>query len=258
MATRPARSLKHEYELYVEEEIEAYKESIPRTALLSIGDEAVSSLSAQPQFALTELLLAEEVDRIIFKRLRLPSYDAWRRRRMKLIAEMRHPEHWGLAPDDVVVRSVRPPGDARVLVAGAESTASALYLAANGCDVTAVGDEDVLDRVLAAAARAGLTERIHAQRAEWSEFTPDAQLHAVIVTAAMLRGLSASVRARLIGILQGATADGGVHLVQSIAEGRVAPSLHELESRYAGWSVSVERMVGHEGGDTFLARKALS
>src|SRR5204863_354103 len=39
MANRPARSLKHEYELFVEEEIENYKESIPRHALLSIGDE---------------------------------------------------------------------------------------------------------------------------------------------------------------------------------------------------------------------------
>ena len=35
------RSLKHEYELYVEREIEDYKDSIPRSAILSIGDEAV-------------------------------------------------------------------------------------------------------------------------------------------------------------------------------------------------------------------------
>ena len=36
------------------------------------------ALSAEPQFALTELLLCDEVDRIIVKRLRLPSYDTWR------------------------------------------------------------------------------------------------------------------------------------------------------------------------------------
>ncbi len=42
MALRPQRSLRHEYELYVDEEIENYKESIPRSALLSVGDEAVS------------------------------------------------------------------------------------------------------------------------------------------------------------------------------------------------------------------------
>ena len=74
MPQRPSRSLKHEYELYVEREIENYKESVPRSVLLSIGDDAVRALAGEQQFALTELLLWDEVDRIIFKRLRLPSY----------------------------------------------------------------------------------------------------------------------------------------------------------------------------------------
>jgi len=77
------RSLRHEYELYVEREIEAYKESVPRSVLLSIGDEAVRSLAAEAQFALTELLLWEEVDRIIRLRLGIPSFQAWRRRRLR-------------------------------------------------------------------------------------------------------------------------------------------------------------------------------
>ena len=106
MAHRPTRSLKHEYELFVEQEIENYKESVPRSVLLSIGDEAVASLCAEPQLALTELLLCEEVDRLIFRRLRLPAYDTWRRRRVKLIDELRRPEHWGLRSDDVLVREV--------------------------------------------------------------------------------------------------------------------------------------------------------
>ena len=46
MAQRPARSLKHEYELFVEREIENYKESVPRSVLLSIGDDAVRALAA--------------------------------------------------------------------------------------------------------------------------------------------------------------------------------------------------------------------
>lgn len=136
MAHRPTRSLKHEYELFVEQEIENYKESVPRSVLLGIGDEAVASLSAEPQFALTELLLCEEVDRLIFRRLRLPGYDAWRRRRLKLIDELRRPEHWGLRPDDVLVRALPASIEGRVLVAGAADEVSALYLAANGCDVT--------------------------------------------------------------------------------------------------------------------------
>src|SRR3954453_6384539 len=157
---RPTRSLRHEYELFVEQEIENYKESVPRSVLLSIGDEAVAALSADAQFALTELLLCEEVDRIIVRRLRLPSYDAWRRRRLKLIDELRRPEHWGLRPDDVLVRALPPSSEGRVLVAGAADEISALYLAANGCDVTTLTpEEDTLERVMQAAIGAGLASR---------------------------------------------------------------------------------------------------
>jgi tellurite resistance protein TehB len=256
MASRPARSLRYEYELFIEEEIENYKESIPRNALLSIGDEAVVALTGQAQLALTELVLAEEVDRIIFRRLRLPAYQTWRRRRIKLLREMRRPEHWGLQADDAVVRAVRTTGDARVLIAGSAAEAPTLYLAANGCDVTALAEEDdVIERVLNAAAQAGLGERVHALRADWSAWAPEMELDAVIVTSAALRDLSASQRARVIKLLQRATTDGGVHLVQTLDTERTVPTLQELESRYRGWSVSVERGGGHE---MFLARKQLS
>jgi hypothetical protein len=59
----------------------------------------------------------------------------------------------------------------------------------------------------------------------------------------------------VIQVLQSATADGGLHLVQTIAAGKRAPvSLDELRRRYQGWDVTVE-----EGApNTFLARKALS
>ena len=256
MASRPARSLRYEYGLFVEAEIENYKESIPRSALLSIGDEAVAVLTEQPQLALTELVLAEEVDRIIFRRLRLPGYQTWRRRRVKMLREMRRPEHWGLQADDVVVRTVLPMGDARVLVAGSAAEGHTLYFAANGCEVTAVAEEDdVLERVLHAAAAAGLGERVHALRADWLAWSPESELDAVIVTSAALRGLSATQRARVIRMLQSATTDGGVHLVQTTEAERTVPTLQELESRYRGWSVSVER----DGGQgMFLARKELT
>src|SRR6266513_6368629 len=113
MATRAARSLHHEYELYLEQEIENYKESVPRPALLAIGDEAASRLAAEPQFALTELLLCEEVDRIIFRRLRLPSYNTWRKKRLKLHEELRRPEHWGLSANDALVRTLGRASDSK-------------------------------------------------------------------------------------------------------------------------------------------------
>jgi hypothetical protein len=255
-SSRPTRSLRHEYELFVEQEIENYKESVPRSVLLSIGDEAVSSLSAEPQFALTELLLCEEVDRIIVKRLRLPSYDAWRRRRLKLIDELRRPEHWGLRPDDVLVRALLPSTDGRVLVAGAADEVSALYLAANGCDVTTLHSElDAHDRVMQAAIGAGLAGRVHAELRDLSSWTPGLPLNAVIVNPAALDALSADERARVIDVLKSATIDGGVHLVETIAAGRGAGavSLEELRSQYHGWEVTVERTDGRS--KTFLARK---
>lgn len=261
MAPRPTRSLRHEYELFVEQEIENYKESLPRSVLLSIGDEAVSSLATHQQLALTELLLCEEVDRIIFRRLRLPTYETWRRRRLKILEELRRPDHWGLRPDDAIVRAVRAPADARVLVAAAPDDAAALYLAANGCEVTAIAPAvEEVERVMQAAIQAGLGERVHAQIGNLASWTPQAPLSAVIVSRAALEGLSARERARVITVLQSATMDGGVHLVQTIAGSRAAstadgPSVEELRSRYRGWEVSVERTEGTARSRTFMARK---
>jgi hypothetical protein len=256
MAQRPTRSLKHEYELFVEQEIENYKESVPRSVLLSIGDDAVSSLSSAPQFALTELLLCDEVDRIIVKRLRLPGYDTWRRRRLKLIEELRRPEHWGLRPDDVLVRAL-PQSEGRVLVAGAQDEVSALYLAANGCDVTtlASGDE-ALERVMQAAIGAGLAGRVHAQIGDLSTWIPVDDLRAVIVNPAALESLSSEERERVIELLKSVTMDGGVHLVQTIAasgKASTSVSVEELRTQYHGWTVTVERADGR--GKTFMARK---
>jgi hypothetical protein len=256
MAQRPSRSLKYEYELYLEREIENYKESVPRSVLLSIGDDAVCALAAQQQFALTELLLCDEVDKIIFKRLRLPGYTTWRKRRIKLLAELRRPEHWGLSRDDLVVRAVQTvAGDSRVLLAGGQMETPALYLAANGCDVTALSAPDDVQRVLDAAQEAGLGERVRASAAALESFTPDAPLTAVIYTPAAFAGLSAAERARVIQVLQSATADGGVHLVQTIAAGKRTPvSIEELRRRYRGWDVTVDE----SAPNSFLARKAIA
>ncbi len=252
MAPRPARSLKYEYELYIEQEIENYKESVPRSVLLTIGDEAVASLKTQQQLALTELLLCEEVDRIIFRRLRLPSYQTWRKRRIKVLDELRRPEHWGLHPDDALVRAVHPNADTRVLVAGASEESPALYLAAIGCEVMALStDAEPVERVLQAAHEAGLGERVRGCVADLASWSPDEELTAVVVTSAALDGLTPSQRAKVIAVLQSATADGGVHLVQAIAAGRKGMTFEEFRSRYRGWTVSMN----DGAGDTFMARK---
>ena len=68
------RSLKYEYELYVEREIEDYKDSVSRSALLKIGDEAGESLRKADQMGLTGILVWQAVERIIALRLRSPTH----------------------------------------------------------------------------------------------------------------------------------------------------------------------------------------
>lgn len=256
MATRPTRSFKHDYELFVEQEIENYKESVPRSALLTIGDEAVTTLATQPQLALTELLLCEEVDRIIFRRLRLPSYQTWRRKRIALDQELRRPEHWGLRPDHVLVRAMPTALECQALLAGNPEDGSALYLAANGCDVTAITPEaDALERVMEAAVSCGLAGRVRAHVGDLATWTPERPLHVVVVSTAALEAVPETDRDRVIGALQAATIEGGVHLVPSLL-GRHGLTVQELRTRYRGWDVTVEKTEGQS--KAFRARKALS
>ncbi len=251
------RSLRYEYELYVEREIEDYKDSISRNALLSIGDDAIGRLRDQEQTGFTELLLWEEVDRIIRERRRIPKFETWRRRRLKLIREFRRPEHWGWLPDAPLVRAIEPCVNARVLIAGNQVEESTLYFAAHGCVVTALEPEpDIVERVIAAAERVGLTANVEGRVGALGTWTPDGPLAAVVCAPVAFAGLTADERARVISLLQSSTLDGGVHLVETIAAGQAAVTIDELRSRYTGWNVSVERddsMVR-----TFLARKGVA
>jgi hypothetical protein len=255
MSQQQHRSLKHEYELYVEREIEDYKDSIPRSAILSIGDEAVARLQAQEQVAFDELVLWGEVDRIITRRLRIPAYTTWKKRRLKLIAEYRRPEHWGMQPDAPLVRAIASRGDSHVLVTGPRLSESTLYLAANGCQVTAVNDAaEVVERVMSAAEAVGLASQVNAFVSPLSEWAPDGPLTAVVVSPAAFVGLSDTDRTRVIEVLKSATLDGGVHLVETIIAGQAGITIEELRAQYRGWSISVEPE--NSPALTFLARKA--
>jgi hypothetical protein len=253
------RSRKHEYELYLEEEIENYKDSISRTNLLKIGDEAVASLRDQAQVAMDELVLWDEVDKIIRKRLRLPSYSTWRKRHFKRLTELeelRRPERWGFKPDSVIAREIHPPAESRVLVAGANSGNAALYLAAQGCAVTAINTHaELVDSVLHAAEAAHLPGKIDGHPRHLREWLPSEAelLSAVICTPTAFAGLTSAERAKVIDVLQSATRDGGVHLVETIIAGQSGVSLSELRRNYKGWKVSVVQDAG--AAKSFLARK---
>ncbi len=257
MGQRQHVSLKQQYEQYVDQEIENYKFSLPRPAILRIGDEAVSALRGRPQPEFDELVLCSEVDRIISQRLRIPTYATWRKRRLKLLAMYRTPEHWGLAADAPLVREILPDTDSRVLVAGVRQEGPVLYLAARGCQVTAVEEnEEAVERVVTAASQVGLMSRVKGQSIGLNAWSPDAPLNAVVVTPAAFRGLTQEQRTRVIDLLKRATLDGGVHLVDTLVAGESGLTMEELRARYRGWDVSVV-LDGAENG-TFLARKSVA
>jgi hypothetical protein len=254
------RSLKHEYDLFVENEIDAYKDSISRTTLLKIGDEAVAALQSQTQFAMSELLLCDEVDRIIRKRIRVPTYATWRKRelkRLKELEEFRRPERWGVRSDSVLAREFHLPAEARVLVAGPTAANAARFLAAQGCSVTAV-DEAVTETEsgLKPEEAAFLAGRIDTVAASLREFSPAQPLEAVVCTPAAFAGLTPRERLHVIAVLQSATRDGGVHLVDTIIAGRAEPSLSELKKSYKGWTISV--VDDGVKSRSFLAKKAVA
>lgn len=261
MTLRP-RSLRHEYELYVEREIEDYKNSVSRSALMSLADEAMRRIGNSDQIGMSELLLAAEVDKLIFGRLRLPSYDTWRRRRQRNATELQRPEHWGLRADTPLKAAIPSlSGAGSVLVTGARVEGSALYLAANGCAVTAIEPEsDVVERMMQAARDAGLDEKVRGTVSELHTYldawTPTDPLTAVVCTPAAFSGLSSEERARVIEVLKSVTLDGGVHLVETIVAGSSMLDEEELRQQYDGWTISILPDKGDS--KTFVARKAVA
>jgi hypothetical protein len=79
MQSEPPRSLRRAYLDWLDQQIEDFKESIPRSDLLSLAHEAIEEMrvSGQGQYQLTELLLCDVIDRKIIRLLKLPGYRAW-------------------------------------------------------------------------------------------------------------------------------------------------------------------------------------
>jgi hypothetical protein len=207
---------------------------------------------------MTELLRAAEVDKIITGRLRVPSYDTWRRRRQRNESALQAPEHWGLHADTPLRQAISSlAGVGSVVVTGARVEGSTMFLAANGCDVTAIEPERaVVEHMLETARSAGLNERVRGLVSDLHTWLPDGPLRAVICTPAAFAGLSALERTHVIEALQSVTTDGGVHLVETIVAGQSMIDEEELRRRYRGWTISI---VPDQGDSkTFVARKAVA
>lgn len=74
-------SPRQEYIDWVEEQIEDYKCALTREELLALADDAITGLfhTDDGQYPLTEILLKDTVDALVFRRLRLPTYRQWLR-----------------------------------------------------------------------------------------------------------------------------------------------------------------------------------
>jgi hypothetical protein len=237
------RSLKHEYELYVEHELETYKDSVPRSALLALGDEAVAALGAQAQTTLTEMVLWEEVDRLIAQRIKLPTYATWRRRRLRRLADLRRPERWGLAPDGALARTLREAVGEHVLFAdgGAGVEDATLFSAALGCNVTALTPEPtVLDRMFAAADEAGVGSQVRGCVCALGGWEPDVPLRAVVCAPDAFDALDLADRVLAIEALRRATPVGGVHLLRGRPNAPATVTFDEWRTWYDGWAVDAE------------------
>jgi hypothetical protein len=239
LLSTPTRSLKHEYATYVDLEIERYKDSIPRSALLKIADDAVEQLRSGTQLELNQLVLCDAVNELIMRRLKIPQYERWRRNRLKMLEQFRRAEHWGLSPSEHLVHAIRPQEHPHVVVAGPHVEERTLYLAANGAHVTALGeldDEELVTKVLVSAAQAGLSGQVVGCADGLDEWYPAVPVRAVIWHAELLAALSPEKRARVVAHLQNATAAGGVHYIEGMRDStRGSGSVRSLMAQYPGW-----------------------
>jgi len=256
---RPPRSLKQEYHEFLLQRIEGYKNTLGREELLEIGHEAVRELesSAAGQYLLTEVLLLEHVDRIIARRLRLPSFPRWRQKHRALRAAQRAPTHWGLDPDNALVAAVRrlEPGDLAVVV-GATALPSALFVAAHDAEVFLV-DHDLaaIEGAESRAVTEQLAGRFQALVVTFGGWFPDVTPSLVVIDPAALGPARTRDRRELLAQLQARTRPGGVHVIlPSPSATEVIPLAPEaLQAQYGGWEIVRRRRT--KAGAGFTATK---
>ena len=77
--TNPFAAPRRQYQAWIEEQIEEYKTALTREELLDLAEQAVEDLFTSPdgQYPLTEILLCDAVDTLLFRRLNLPDYKHW-------------------------------------------------------------------------------------------------------------------------------------------------------------------------------------
>jgi hypothetical protein len=238
-------SLMQQYQEYVMQRIEGFKNSIERDELLRLGDEAVSEMQAtsEGQFVLTEVLMLDSVDRLITKRLSLRSYRRWRQQFLTLRKAQREPTHWGLegsCPVALLLPRIEP--EDAVLVVGGGAEECAYLLAAHDAAVTFIaGDLGCVERVESRMTSESLASLFTAYVVQLGGWLPPMgrPLDLVVLDAGALADLSSAARAAVVCSLQECTSEAGVHVLVPGA-GRLAPAAL-LSSYDVGWDLEERR-----------------
>lgn len=238
---RHTQSLRQEYQEFILQRIEEYKEQLSRTALLSLGDDAVRELEVGPegQLVLTEVLVLDHVDRIIKQRLRLPTFRRWREKHLRMRRAQREPTHWGLASDTPLSRLVGLLDDTDLaLVIGTRAAPAGFLVAAYDINVLLI-DQDLagVEAVESHAASEALAGRFQALVISLGGWFPDVTPTLVIVDPNLLGALDDTTGTRLIKLLQDQTVPGGAHVVLGLPpvaeEHAISPD--RWQHHYAGW-----------------------
>lgn len=235
---RPLRSLRQQYDLYIMDRIEHYKNSLSRDELLRLADAAMVELrDDDQQFLLTEVLAQTAVDELIKRRLGIRSFESWRKQYPKLRATQRDPIHWNLDPSHLVAGlAPRIEPDDPVLVVGAGAESCAYLLAAHDADVTYLDREFAsIERAEHRVASEALSCTFDAFCVQFGSWLPclSGGFTLVVIDAGTLAALSPGERRELIAELQGLTAIGGMHaLVPDTATGSGPEG---FAGHYAAW-----------------------
>ena len=237
---RPPASPKQQYQKWLLDRIEDYKEQIPRQELLQLGDEAAAELSGGAdgqQFLLTEVLMADTVDRLIAKRLRLKSFSTWRKNFLPLRKAQKEPNHWGIDASHAVAAMIPriEPGDC-VMAIGAGAESSAYLLLAHEAVVHFIaGDLGCIERVQSRVIAEALSSDFQAFVTQLGEWLPPLQQPAdlVVIDVSAVAELSYALRRALLHQLQEVTRPGGVHV---LIPGETSSSAPEgFLSHYPEW-----------------------
>jgi hypothetical protein len=248
---RTALSLKQEYEEFILQRIEEFKDQLSRGELLAIADEAVRELEmgSDDQLVLTEVLVLEHVDRLITRRLNLPSYRRWRDKHLRLRRAQREPTHWGLDPDTPLLRlATSAPECGVALVVGGGAASAALFLASYGRDVLLIdGELTTVEGAEARAAGEALVAHFQALVVHLATWIPDVQPGLAVLDPATLTTLEGPRRQDVIDELKRRTASGGAHLIlPSESDGVRSLAPEAMQPYYSDWRLERPRRRGRQ------------